>query len=137
MVRSTPRVLVVDDDEGIRKFAERALSDGGYDVMAVTNGPDALALVAREAPFDLFLIDLIMPEMHGDELARRLRVTAPDTHVLYFTGFSDKLFDRKSILWEYEAFLEKPVTVVGLREAASLLLFGHVNGPGTQPAGPR
>jgi FixJ family two-component response regulator len=72
--------------------------------------------------------------MHGDELARRLRAAAPDIHVLYFTGFSDTLFDGKSILWEYEAFLEKPVTVAGLREAASLLLFGHVHGPGTEAA---
>jgi CheY-like chemotaxis protein len=134
MVRHTPRVLVVDDDDGIRKFAERALGEGGYDVKSVTNGPDALRLVAREAPYDLFVLDLIMPEMRGDELARRLRLAAPDIHVLYFTGFSDMLFEEKSILWECEAFLEKPVTVRGLREAASLLLYGHGNGPGTQAA---
>jgi CheY-like chemotaxis protein len=134
MVKSTPRVLVVDDDDGIRKFAERALADGGYDVTLVATGPDALTLVAREAAYDLFVIDLIMPEMRGDELARRLRAAAPDIHVLYFTGFSDTLFEEKSILWEYEAYLEKPVTMAGLREAASLLLYGHVNGPGTQAA---
>jgi len=134
MKRFAPRVLVVDDEEGIRRFVERALCQCGYDVTAAANGPEALALVAHQAPFDLFVIDLIMPGMHGDELARRLRFAAPDINVLYFTGYSDALFSERSLLWEHEAFLEKPVTIRGLREAASLLLFGHINGPGTQAA---
>jgi CheY-like chemotaxis protein len=129
-----PRVLVVDDDDGIRRFAERALREGGYDVTSASNGPEALALVEGQSPYDLFVIDVIMPDMHGDELARRLRFNAPDIKVLYFTGYSDTLFRDKGNLWENEAFLEKPVTIKGLREAASLLLYGHVEGPEKQTA---
>ena len=133
-MRLTPRVLVVDDDPGIRGFAERALRESGYDVATAPSGPEALALVEREASYDLFVIDVIMPDMHGDELARRLRFASPDIKVLYFTGYSHTLFNEKSVLWENEAFLEKPVTIKGLREAASLLLFGHVHGPARRTA---
>jgi len=70
-----------------------------------------------------------MPKMSGDELARQLRSADPDAKVLYFTGYSDRLFHEKSRLWEHEAFLEKPVTPTGLLEAVSLALFGHINGP--------
>jgi len=49
--------------------------------------------------------------------------------VLYFTGYSDSLFEERKLLWQHEAFIEKPVTIAGLLEAVSLLLFGHVTGP--------
>jgi FixJ family two-component response regulator len=74
-------------------------------------------------------VDVVMLQMRGDELGRRLRLQDPDVKVLYFTGFSDRLFQSRQTLWEYEAFLEKPVTVAGLLEAVSLILFGHTNGP--------
>jgi DNA-binding NarL/FixJ family response regulator len=67
--------------------------------------------------------------MRGDELARQLRQRDPDVKVLYFTGYSDRLFEHRKTLWEHEAFIEKPVTVNGLLEAVSLLLFGQTNGP--------
>ena len=70
-----------------------------------------------------------MPQMRGDELGRRLRQRDPDVKVLYFTGYSDQLFEDRQTLWEHEAFIEKPVTSDGLLEAVSLLLFGHTDGP--------
>jgi hypothetical protein len=48
--------------------------------------------------------------------------------LLYFTGYSDRLFKDKLTLWEHEAFVDKPVTVNALLEAVSLLLFGHIDG---------
>jgi two-component system cell cycle sensor histidine kinase/response regulator CckA len=71
----------------------------------------------------------MMPEMSGDELARRMRLAQPSLKVLYLTGFSDKLFHEKSTLWQDEAFLEKPCSVRGLLEAVSLLLTGRVVSP--------
>jgi len=114
----------------VRAFAERALRAAGYEVMAASDGPEALRLVeARSVAFDLFLVDLVMPHMRGDELARQLRQRDRDVRVLYLTGYSDRLFEERQTLWEHEAFLEKPVTINGLLEAVSLLLFGHTNGP--------
>jgi two-component system, cell cycle sensor histidine kinase and response regulator CckA len=130
VAKRAPRVLVVDDEESIRRFAERTLRGAGYDVVLASDGPEALNIAdAQTVPFDVFVIDVLMPQMRGDELARQLRLRDPDAKVLYFTGYSDRLFQEKSTLWENEAFIEKPVTVKGLLEGVSLLLFEHTNGP--------
>jgi two-component system, cell cycle sensor histidine kinase and response regulator CckA len=80
----------------------------------------------------LFIIDIVMPQMRGDELARQIRQRDPDVKVLYFTGFSDRFFEEKGMLWGNEAFIEKPATVKGLLESVSLLLFEHLHGPAGQ-----
>jgi two-component system, cell cycle sensor histidine kinase and response regulator CckA len=127
---AAPRILVVDDDDAVRRVTERMLREGGYDVLAVADGETALAFVARQQrPYDLFVLDLMMPSMRGDELAAVLRRADPDVKVLYLTGFADQLFREKGVLWEHEAFLEKPTGVTGLIEAVSLLLYGHTRGP--------
>ena len=68
----------------------------------------------------------MMPQMTGDELARRLRPDEPSLKVLYLTGFSDRLFKEKVTLWQDEAFLDKPCGIEGLLEAVALLTVGHV-----------
>src|ERR1044072_7047096 len=103
------RVFLVDDDSAVRQFAERVRQQAGYDVTIAANGRSALKVLEEQWPFDLCVIDLVMPDMTGDELAARLRKMHPDAKVLYFTGFSDRLFQQKPTLWEHEAFLEKPV----------------------------
>jgi CheY-like chemotaxis protein len=118
-------VLIVDDDEAVLTFVERVLSEAGYQTMTATNGPDAIAIAAK-GPFDLLLTDVNMPQMTGDELARRLRHEEPSLKVLYLTGYSDQLFREKTTLWQDEAYLEKPCTIAGLLEAVSLITVGHV-----------
>ena len=76
---------------------------------------------------DLLVTDMKMPRMEGDELASRLRQQEPDIKVLYLTGFADLLFKNKEVLWDGEAYLEKPCTINGLLEAVSLLLSGEVS----------
>jgi CheY-like chemotaxis protein len=119
MAETLRRVLVVDDDEGIRHFAERALGRGGYEVVTACDGPDALRLVAAQPRFDLFIIDVMMPGMRGDELARRLHDRDPETKVLYFTGYADQFFATRPMLREHEAVLVKPVTLNAFLEAVS------------------
>jgi two-component system, cell cycle sensor histidine kinase and response regulator CckA len=119
------RILVVDDEESIRTFVGRALRGAGYEVLVAADGPTALTAVEQNGPFDLFVFDMMMPEMSGAELGRRLRILHPDAQILYFTGYSDVLFNEKCMLWEHEAFLDKPVTTKGLLEAVSLLLYGR------------
>jgi DNA-binding NarL/FixJ family response regulator len=70
----------------------------------------------------------MMPGMTGDELGCQLRARDPDAKILYFTGFSDRLFNERTALGAHEAYLDKPVTMTGLCEAVSLLLFGHTRG---------
>jgi CheY-like chemotaxis protein len=126
---SRPRVLIVDDEESIRLFVDRVLRDAGYDTKVAPDGERALEAARSFEPFGLLLTDMVMPGMNGDELARRLRLDYPDLKVLYLTGFADRLFSARPVLWANEAFLDKPVSVAGLREAVSLALFGHTRGP--------
>jgi CheY-like chemotaxis protein len=125
-VTPATRVLIVDDEESVRTFAERALRLAGYDTAIAADGPEAFKIWNDQGPFDLLLADVVMPGMSGNELARRLRQLDPDLKVLYFTGYSDRLFVEKTTLWENEAFIEKPVNMSGLLEAVSLILFGRV-----------
>lgn len=128
-----PRVLVVEDEESVRLFAARVLGDAGYAVTTAPDGPEGLLIAEQQGPFDLFVLDVAMPLMRGDELARQLRRVDPDAKILYFTGFADRLFEFRAVLWDREAFIEKPVSVQGLCEAVSLMLFGHTRGPKGDP----
>jgi len=128
--RRSLRVLVVDDEEPVRKFVDRVLSEAGYQTVTAVDGTDAVETVSKQTePFDILVTDVMMPQMTGDELARRLRQSEPGLKVLYLTGFSDKLFKEKVTLWEDEAFLDKPCSVKGLLQAVSLLVFGQLEAP--------
>ena len=120
------RVLAVDDEPSIREFVALALRQPGYEVRVASDGVEALQVAETQGPFDLLVTDVTMPGIRGDELARRLRQADPHLKVLYLTGFSDRLFETRPLLWEDEAFLEKPVSVQGLLEAVALLLVGRV-----------
>ena len=127
-------VLIVDDEEAILRFLQRVLQESGCRTFAAHDGVEAMALAATIEGLDLLVTDLMMPNMNGDELARRLRTVAPDLPVLYLTGFSDKLFADRMQLWENEAFLDKPCSVTGLLEAVSLVSHRPVPGIFGAPA---
>ena len=129
MEQSPPRVLVVDDEDAVLTLVARVLKPVGYEIVVSSDGYDALRVVDAQRPFDLFVIDVIMPTMRGDELAERLHRKDPDTKVLFCTGHKDQLFQARPVLRKTEALVEKPVTVGELRNAVSLLLFGHTRGP--------
>lgn len=120
---AAPTVLVVDDEAPIRQLARRVLEDAGYQVTEAGHGLEAIELLSKGTTPDLLMADLDMPELSGDEMVRRIRSTRPDLKVLYVTGHIDRLMNARQ-LWEGEAFLEKPFTAAGLREAVSLLLYG-------------
>ena len=122
-------VLIVDDEPSVRQFVDRALREVGYTTTVAADGPEAIEIAATLEPLDIIVTDVMMPQMTGDELARRLRQARPELKVLYLTGFSDRLFKEKATLWADEAYLDKPCSVKGLREAVSLLLFGKVDVP--------
>ena len=121
--------LVVDDEDSVRKFVERVLREAGYTTSAAADGPEAIDVASKLERFDILVTDVMMPQMTGDELARRLRLAHPSLKILYLTGFSDRLFKEKVTLWADEAFLDKPCSVKGLLEAVSLLVFGRVEVP--------
>ena len=131
MGESTKRVLIVDDEEPIRRFAARVLGRAGYETDVAADGAEALGMMEERGPFDLVIADFVMPGMWGDELARRLRNKEPNLKVLYVTAYGDRLCQEvvKGALWQNEAYLDKPVTIDGLLQAVSQILFGHTQGP--------
>ena len=128
-------VLVVDDEEPVRKFVGRVLKDAGYRITIASDGPEAMRLASNMPALDIVVSDVMMPNMAGDELARRLRESWPQLKVLYLTGYSDRLFKERVTLWEDEAYLDKPCSIKSLQQAVSLLLFGSSETPVELAAG--
>jgi two-component system, cell cycle sensor histidine kinase and response regulator CckA len=124
-----PTVLVTDDTAAVRDVVARLLAPQGYVVETAADGAEALQKIGRRL-FNLYLVDFSMPIMNGQELATAIRAYHPSAKVLYITAYSDRLFRDTVLLKDSEAFLEKPFTPQDLREAVSLLLFGHLRGPG-------
>jgi two-component system cell cycle sensor histidine kinase/response regulator CckA len=118
-------VLVVDDEATIRALERRVLHESGYDVAEAADGQQALDYLAKGQPLALLVADLDMPVLSGDKMVEKVRALRPDLKVLFVTAHIDRLMDTRP-LWEGEAFLEKPFTINGLREAVSLLLYGTI-----------
>jgi len=119
-------ILAVDDEPGVLALVRRCLADDErVTLVEASSGKGALEHVAKGAAFHLLIADLRMPDMEGDEVARQVRALDPDIKVLYLTSHADRLFDAKQQLWADEAYLDKPFTRGGLREAVALLLFGR------------
>ena len=86
------RVLVVDDDEQLLDVLRQALTLAGYEVDMADNGPEGLELASR-GPYDVLVIDVMLPGMDGLEVLQRLRRQAVDTPVLILSG-RDGVDDR-------------------------------------------
>ncbi len=83
-------VLIADDEEPVRRVASRLLARNGYDVLEASDGAEALRMLAAgDRAVDLLVTDIIMPEMGGLELARRVAVDFPALPILLISGYSD------------------------------------------------
>ncbi|MDJ0986459.1 MAG: hybrid sensor histidine kinase/response regulator [Desulfobacterales bacterium] len=101
-------ILLVDDEEGIRKVLSIALSDLGYQVHSAANGVEALRVFKAKQP-PIVLTDIKMPEMDGIELLRRLKKISPDTEIIMITGHGDMGLAIKSVKYEATDFVTKPI----------------------------
>jgi len=101
-------ILIVDDEEGIRKVLSIALSDMGYEVHTAENGAAALRVFEAARP-PIVLTDIKMPEMDGIELLRRLKQQHPETEVIMITGHGEMDLAIKSVKYEATDFVTKPI----------------------------
>ena len=108
-------VLLVEDDDQVRTVVHRALTRHGYSVLAASNPVDAL-LVSEQyhGQIDVLLTDIVMPQMSGPELAKRVRAARPGTKTLFMSGYTDDSAVRHGVLDSELAFLQKPVTPLAL-----------------------
>jgi signal transduction histidine kinase len=104
-------ILVVDDEEPLRALVHRILSDGGYSVLVARSPVDAIRQAClREDDIDLLVTDVVMPEMSGCELSRRLRELRPSLRVLYMSGYTETMLGTDDA-WDSAALLlNKPFT---------------------------
>lgn len=112
-------VLLVDDDESMRRVTRRILARNGFRVLEAEHGADALRVAAaHEGDIDLLVTDILMPGIRGPELVAELMVRSPDLRVLYMSGYTDEDLSR----WGLEsgvAFIHKPFTSDGFSEAVN------------------
>src|SRR6516162_6133914 len=83
------RILVVDDNSAVRAITAIMLRTFGHDAIEATGGQEALDLLERDRQFDLLMVDLAMPNMHGDEFAARARELIPGVPTLFVTGYAE------------------------------------------------
>ncbi len=108
-------VLVVEDDDRIRRLCVRALSPLGYRVIVAASGAEALELCEREAgAVDLLLTDVVMPRMSGKQLALRLGQMCPEVKVMFMSGYTPNVIVHHGVVDDGVVLLQKPFTIDGI-----------------------
>ena len=137
--RGSETILLVEDDEAVRRLARLILERAGYRIVEAKNPRDAVRVADQFGErIDLLLSDLIMPESEGPPLLDRLVPARPDLRVLYISGYADEAVVRHGVIVEGTPFLQKPFTPLALcgkvREVLddprtrSERMTGHVSG---------
>jgi len=115
--RGSETVLVVEDQDLVRRLVKGVLENCGYRVLLASSGHEALALAEGfPGPIHLLISDLIMPVMNGQTLANRLSIVRPDIRILFISGYSDTSIDIRGIEMGDLGYLAKPFTPMALTE---------------------
>jgi CheY-like chemotaxis protein len=110
-VLGSETVLLVEDEEGVRKLIKTLLQQGGYTVIEAQNGSEALAIFQTHADrIQLVVSDIIMPQMSGPELVQYLTALRPGLKFLYISGYTDDSIIQDGLLDAETRFLQKPFT---------------------------
>jgi len=115
VIREVPKgdetILVVEDEETVRKLAVRLLKRQGYKVLEAPDGGQAFILCEKyQGPIHLILSDVVMPGMSGRELVERLQKIHPEAKSLYMSGYTDNVILHHGILEKGFEFISKPFT---------------------------
>ncbi|MGH9872238.1 MAG: PAS domain S-box protein [Pyrinomonadaceae bacterium] len=107
--RGSETVLLVEDEDMVRKLTSELLVESGYTVLEA-NGGDAAIDLGKEhkARIDLLITDVVMPKFSGKEVAERLRAIHPETRVLFMSGYTDQAIVHHGIVDSDIAFIQKP-----------------------------
>ncbi|PCJ97513.1 MAG: hybrid sensor histidine kinase/response regulator [Zetaproteobacteria bacterium] len=120
----TECILLVEDEDAVRTFSQRALANKGYDVISAEHGEAALELFEMDGQkqIDLLITDVVMPGMDGPTLAQRIRQQSPELKIIFMSGYTeDKL---KDYMGENTYFLPKPFTLKILAAKVKEVLGG-------------
>jgi CheY-like chemotaxis protein len=108
--KGSETILLVDDEEGVRKLVQAVLKSNGYEVLEAANGSAAMSVYEKNGhKIDMVLTDVVMPHMSGFELGKQLGERAPGLKVLYMSGYRDNAIGAGGGETPV-AFLHKPFT---------------------------
>lgn len=125
-------ILLVEDDDSMRKLTRSCLEKRGYTVLDVPNGEVAIRTVTEHGgPIHLLLTDVVMPGISGRQLAESLAVARPEMRLLYISGYTADIIADRGILEPHLVLLEKPFTQEALLQKVRQVLDG---GPHVQAA---
>jgi signal transduction histidine kinase len=125
-------ILLVEDEASLQELASLILARSGYQVRAARTALEAPAIAADAGqPIDLLLTDVVMPEMLGNEVARRIHAVRPALPVLYMSGYAQPVLDTHGAFASQTDLLEKPFT-----EATLLTRVRRAIDNGIRPATP-
>ncbi len=109
-------ILLVEDEENLRRLARQYLENQGYNVIDAPDGSNAIQIsLAHKGPIHLLLTDVIMPGMNGRELANKVSPTRPEMRVLYMSGYTENHIGHNGTLDEGITLLQKPFTLPALK----------------------
>jgi hypothetical protein len=107
--RGSETIVLVEDEDSLRRLAQTVLQSRGYRVLSASSGPGALEVLASHTgPVDLLVTDAVMPGMSGRALSHRVREAYPGTRVLVMSGYSDDAIAQQGEIDPGTAFLQKP-----------------------------
>jgi two-component system cell cycle sensor histidine kinase/response regulator CckA len=114
-LRGAETIVLVEDEEVVRRFTSTALTQYGYTVHVFATGGRALEFAEKATtPVHLVVTDVVLPDMNGRDVASRIQQQHPDASVLYMSGYTDDAIVRHGVLDEGVWFLEKPFSAEGL-----------------------
>jgi DNA-binding NtrC family response regulator len=119
-----PTILVVDDEEMVRTSTTRMLERRGYQVVSAASAADALLLLRTDAPVDLLISDIVMPETYGTDLIVLARQLRPGLPALLISGFADQANTAHRPIPQDVPFLAKPFDVADLLASVRALIGG-------------
>jgi CheY-like chemotaxis protein len=112
---ATETLLLVEDEDSLRRMAVRALQKQGFTVLDAAGGPEALRLLSsHKGRIDLLVTDVVMPAMDGRELAEKVREVLPSIGVLFTSGYTEDAIVHRGVEADLVAFLQKPYTPAAL-----------------------
>ncbi len=115
-------ILVVEDEPPVLRITCQHLEDAGYDCITATTAAQALQIVEQAVRFDLFLLDIRLPDLPGPELAFRLHERRPDVPILFVSGWVDGLATPTKLEPLHWDFVQKPFTSQELIRAIQKML---------------
>ncbi|MGH7546528.1 MAG: response regulator, partial [Gemmatimonadota bacterium] len=125
-------VLLVEDDEPVRRLIADVLERRGLHVLSARDGADAVRICeSHEGAIDLLVTDVVMPDVSGLDLSQQLSVLRPEMRVLYVSGYADQALIDRGLLEAAVSFLPKPFTLDGLVRKVWEVLARPRKGPQT------